>query len=78
MKIERTGEMVAFLDIGIGSPFFAHKRLWVRTDFDAAAELRHTRDRFGSTRNFLIDGTVEPKYGSGEKCELVEAVRLVE
>lgn len=84
MNLECTGEMIAFLDLGIGSPFYAHGRVWIRTDFDCATEFGSTQtrreNRVHSCCNFLIDGTVEPEWGPyshrGEKCELVEAVRF--
>lgn len=78
-----TGEKVAFLDIHIGSPFFAHEALWVRTDFDAATKLRSTptnREIPPSCCNFLIDGNARPVRGpyshAGETCELVGVVEI--
>ena len=89
MKIERTFQTIAFLDLDIGSPFWAHGRLWVRTDGDSATELKSSPDlnveRFNRDRasscNFLIDGTVRPVEGpygfpNNDLCELVEAVKI--
>lgn len=84
--INRTGRKIAFLDLHIGSPFFAHGQLWVRTSFDAATELESSTDGLmASCCNFLIDGKTRParaaqgKYYShpGETCEEVECVEVV-
>lgn len=59
--IARTGKMVPFLDIGIGSPFWAHDRVWVRTSHEAATELIDTpirsegKIRHASACDFTID-----------------------
>lgn len=79
MQIVRTGEKSAFLDLNIGSPFFAHGKIWVRTAFDAATVLQDSdAGSSASTCNFLIEGTVRPKRGpyshEGELCEEVETV----
>jgi hypothetical protein len=81
MKIERTGRDAAFLDLFIGSPFYAHGRYWVRTSFEAATELKSSLDGLGSRCcNFIIDGTTRPKRGpydhKGETCETVEIVEV--
>jgi hypothetical protein len=82
MEIKRIGEKMAFLDLCIGQPFFAHGRLWTRTSFSAGTELHGSHSRMNSACDFLKDGTVEPKRGpysrAGETCEEVEAVVLVE
>lgn len=61
MNITRTGKMVPFLSINIGSPFFAHDRVWIRTAYEAATELNSTPIReegklmLSSCCNFNID-----------------------
>jgi len=76
----RTGRTVAFLDVHIGAPFFAHGSYWVRTSFDGATKLAGTVDGHQSACNFLIDGTIEPARGpyshKGEVCEPVEIVEF--
>jgi hypothetical protein len=78
MHIQRSGKKVPFLDLGIGSPFYAHGRVWVRTDFDAATELKGSEEGAGaSTCNFLIDGTVKSvRAAPGTVCEEVETVEI--
>ena len=61
MQIVRTGKMVPFLEISIGSPFWAHDKVWVRTSYSAATVLGSTpirsegRMSLMSTCNFTID-----------------------
>lgn len=87
-ELRRTGRKMAFLDLDIGSPFWAHGRLWVRTNGTTGTVLRsapNTRqDPLGTTPsacNFLIDGTTYPsrRYGfpDNDRCEEVEAVDVV-
>ena len=79
MRIKRTGKMIPFLDVHIGNPFWAHGKVWVRTDGNAASELAST-GQWSSCCNFLIDGTVRPsrEYGfpNNDLCEEVEAVTI--
>lgn len=79
MRIKRTGKMLPFLDVHIGNPFFAHGRVWVRTEGNAATHLVST-GHWGSACDFLIDGTVRPsrKHGfpNDDLCEQVEAVTI--
>lgn len=57
----RTGRLVPFLDVGIGQPFWAFGKVWIRTAYDAATELTSTPQRKAGLRplasccNFLID-----------------------
>ena len=79
MQLVRSGKRIAFLDLHIGSPFFAHGKFWVRTDFDAATVLQDSTDGlWPSACNFIIDGTTKPARGpyshAGETCEEVECV----
>lgn len=81
MQITRTGKKIAFLDIHIGSPFFAYGKVWVRTAFDAATVLLSSEAGLGANVcNFIIDGTTTPKRGpyshKGETCEEVECVEI--
>lgn len=83
MQLIRTGEKIAFLDLGIGSPFFAHGKFWTRTAFEAGTVLQGSLNGLSSSCcNFLIDGTVEPRRGPykcrGELCEEVEAVKVTQ
>lgn len=83
LQLVRTGNKAAFLDLSIGSPFFAHGKFWVRTAFEAATVLKDSEDGlWASCCNFLIDGKVTPARGPyshpGETCEEVETVRTVE
>lgn len=61
MNFTRTGKMVPFLDVNIGSPFFAHDKVWVRTSYEAATELNSTPIRsegklmMSSCCSFTID-----------------------
>lgn len=80
MELRRTGKKMPFLDVHIGNPFWAHERVWIRTDGDAATELASS-GTFASSCNFLIDGTVRPtkQYGFPNKdlCEEVEAIEFI-
>lgn len=80
MRLERTGKSMPFLDVQIGNPFWAHNRVWGRTDGDAATELHDTGEH-SSCCNFLIDGTVRPKrtYGfpNRDLCEEVEGIKVI-
>lgn len=81
MQLIRTGKKIAFLDVHIGSPFFAHGKIWVRTAFDAATVLQGSTDGlWASCCNFIIDGTTRPVRGpyshAGETCEEVECVEI--
>jgi hypothetical protein len=87
MKIIRTGKKIAFLDVSVGSPFYAHGRYWVRRTFEAACELRSTRDGLlARAANFVIEGTTRPERAKsglfyshpGETCEEVESVEVAE
>lgn len=57
----RTGKMVPFLEVGMGQPFYAHGKVWVRTSYEAATELTSTPIRHGgklihaSCCNFVTD-----------------------
>lgn len=57
----RTGRLVPFTDVGIGQPFWAHGKVWVRTSYEAATEMTSTPQRnaglrnWASTCNFAID-----------------------
>lgn len=80
--IKRTGKKIAFLDLHIGSPFYAHGGLWVRTSFSAATRLENSESGlYANCCNFLIDGTTTPVRGpyshAGETCEEVECVEVV-
>ncbi len=72
MELRRTGRMVEFLSISIGSPFWAHNRFWVRTNREVGTELRTTNvsqetKRGVSSCNFNLD-----------ECDrFVEAVEIV-
>ncbi len=50
-----TGGKIAFLDVAIGAPFFAHDKIWIRTSYEAATELVSSGNRMGSCCNFTID-----------------------
>lgn len=83
MKLNRTGKKAAFMDLHIGSPFFAHGKYWVRTAFSAATVLQGSLDGLSaSCCNFVIDGTTKPSRGPyshpGETCEEVETVTVSE
>lgn len=54
LALKRTGKRVKFTDVGIGAPFFAHRKIWVRTSYDAATVLSDSVS-FASTCNFMID-----------------------
>lgn len=81
IDLKRTGRQVAFLDVSIGSVFFAHGRFFIRTAFDAAAVLSGSEERMGESFNFIVDGTTKPQRGpydhAGETCESVEAVEVI-
>lgn len=57
----RTGKLVPFRDVGIGQPFWAHDKVWIRTSHNAATQLGTTdMRRYGeiylsSCCNFDID-----------------------
>lgn len=67
ITLARTGKMVRFSEINIGSPFFAYHRVWIRTAADAATALHDTPVRhegkivIADTCNFTHDdcGDVE-------------------
>ncbi len=78
LGLVRSGTKVPFLDLHIGSPFYAHGKFWVRTDFEAASELKGSADgAWASCCNFLIDGTVRSvRAAPGTVCEEVETVEM--
>jgi len=77
--IRRTGTRLPFLDVHIGNPFWAHGRLWVRTDGDAATQLVSVGEH-GLAANFLIDGTVHSSrrhgFPNNDLCEEVESATV--
>ena len=64
--MQRTGEKIKFLDVHIGNPFYAHSKVWVRTTYQAAAELGDSGER-KSVCNFTID----------ECDKLVERIKII-
>lgn len=73
LRLYRTGQKVPFLEVSMGSAFFAHNAFWTRCDFGAATKLVATQE-MGSTCNFIIDGTVKDR--AGNVCEEVEIVTV--
>jgi len=49
-----TDKRIPFTDVNIGHPFKAHDRFWVRTSYDAAAELGNSTEHT-SVCNYVID-----------------------
>lgn len=54
VELKRTGKSIKFLDVHIGHPFYAHNKIWIRTDYPAAAELGDSGSHT-SVCNFTID-----------------------
>jgi hypothetical protein len=72
MHLKRSGKFCAFLDLNIGSPFYAHGKFWTRIDSDVGCVLSEGR---GSVCNFVIDGTEKSKadpWRSSERIEIVD------
>lgn len=73
-----TGKAIEFLKVGIGNPFAAHGRIWIRTSYEAATELAYSgyigartcnftlepEDKIVEMVNVIIDGKIEgDKHG---------------
>ncbi len=56
LTLRRSDATLLFLNVGIGQPFWAHDKVWIRTDYEAATELGST-GQFNrkSTCNFTLD-----------------------
>jgi hypothetical protein len=39
IELQRTEQPIAFLDVDIGRPFYAHNSFWIRTSYEAAKDL---------------------------------------
>lgn len=74
-RLTRTGRTVAFLDVRIGSVFFAHGKYWTRIDFGVASALA-TSDAHGSCCNFITDGKTDCTSNPGKLSEAVEVVTV--
>lgn len=79
MKVIRTGEIIPFLDLGIGCAFYAHKRIWVRTNYSVGVVLMGSQWTSGSACDFLIEGTLKSAHSSNGNTlsEPVEVVKLL-
>ena len=76
MKLKRTGAIIPFLDVGVGCAYFAHGKVWVRTDYAVGVELMGSQWTSGSACNFLIDGTMKSER-QDRLSEPVEAVEWI-
>ena len=57
-ELRRTGKAISFKTVGIGNPFFAHGKIWIRVDYDAAKQLVPS-DMHSSVCNFVIAASDE-------------------
>lgn len=52
--LRRSGMLTPFTRVSIGNPFWAHGKVWVRTSYEAATELKPT-GQIASCCNFMSD-----------------------